>query len=285
MNEQAFGVLEYEDLCALVRRGAQTEMGRARADALAPLADVAAVRRALAAVSECVELKRRGAGWSFSELADPTDALARLRIEGAVLEPLALLELARLCDQVGEARARIQAERADAPVLWALVADLPRELYALAARTTAKILPSGELDDRASPELARIRHDINRLRSSITRSLENLMRRSAEAIQEELVTVRNDRFVIPVRSDHQARIKGVAHGSSSSGATVFIEPLETIEANNELQTLREAEQREIAEILFGLSEQLRQQLPAIQVAASAIGELDFINAKAAFAES
>ena len=77
------------------------------------------------------------------------------------------------------------------------------------------------------------------------------MRRSSEAIQEELVTVRNDRFVIPVRSDHQARIKGVAHGSSSSGATVFIEPLETIEANNELQTLREAEQREIG-ILQGV---------------------------------
>src|SRR5437870_11887800 len=111
------------------------------------------------------------------------------------------------------------------------------------------------------------------------------MRRSSEAIQEELVTVRNNRFVIPVRSDHQARIKGVAHGSSSSGATVFVEPLETIEANNELQTLREAEQREISEILFSLSDELRRHLPAIEIAASAIAELDFINAKAAFAES
>src|SRR5207237_7190065 len=119
----------------------------------------------------------------------------------------------------------------------------------------------------------------------ITRSLENLMRRSSEAIQEELVTVRNDRFVIPVRSDHQARIKGVAHGSSSSGATIFVEPLETIEANNELQTLREAEQREIAEILFGLSEELRRELPAIEQGANAIAELDFISAKAAFAET
>src|SRR6184192_3565357 len=105
------------------------------------------------------------------------------------------------------------------------------------------------------------------------------MRRHSEAIQEELVTVRNDRFVIPVRSDHQSRIKGVAHGSSSSGATIFIEPLETIEANNELQNLREAEQREIAEILFGLSELLRQQLPAIELAAEAITELDFVTPK------
>src|SRR5918912_165964 len=110
MNEQAFGVLEYEGLRALVRRGAQTPMGRARAETLAPLMD--------------------------------------------------------------------------APVLWSVVADLLRELYTLAARVTTKILPSGELDDRASPELARIRHEINRLRSSITRSLETLMRRADEAIQD-----------------------------------------------------------------------------------------------------
>src|SRR6266851_925160 len=140
------------------------------------------------------------------------------------------------------------------------------------------------LDDRASPELARIRRELASARSRITRALESLMRRSSEAIQEELVTVRNDRFVIPVRADHQARIKGVAHGSSSSGATIFVEPLETIDGNNELQTLREAEQREIAEILFALSEELRRELLAIELAAAAVAELDFISAKAAFAE-
>src|SRR5207253_2096463 len=138
-------------------------------------------------------------------------------------------------------------------------------------------LPSGELDDRASPQLAGIRRDIAQTRSRITRSLENLMRRSSEAIQEELVTIRNDRFVIPVRSDHRGRINGVAHGSSSSGATVFIEPLETIEANNELQSLREAEEREIAEILFALSEELRREMPGLEFAASAITELDDAN--------
>ena len=285
MNEQAFAVLEYEDLRALVRRYAQTPMGRARAAALAPLADARAVRRALAGVAEAIELRRRGAGWSFSELADPTEALARMRIEGVVLDPLALLELARLCDQVGEARAQIHAERADAPVLWATVADLPRELYALAARVTAKILPSGELDDRASPELARIRHDINRLRSQITRTLESLMRRSEEAIQDQLVTVRNDRFVIPVRADARGRVAGVGHGFSSSGATVFVEPLETIESNNELQTLRETEEREITRILATLTDELRRELPALERAAEAVAELDFVNAKAALARA
>ncbi|MBA3246690.1 MAG: hypothetical protein H0T63_01240, partial [Pyrinomonadaceae bacterium] len=261
MHEQAFSVLEYDHLRALVRRGAQTPMGRARVDALAPLSDLQAVRRALQSVSECVELRRRGAGWSFSELSDPAESLARLRIEGALLDALPLLELARLCEQAGEARARIQAEREATPVLWELVAELPRELYSLAARVTSKILPSGELDDRASPELARIRHEINRLRSQITRSLEGLMRRAEEAIQDNLVTVRNDRFVIPVRADHRGRVGGVAHGFSSSGQTVFIEPLETIESNNDLQNLRETEEREITRILLTLTDEMRRELP------------------------
>ena len=283
MNQQSFGVLEYDGLRELVRRGAQTPAGRARVDALAPMNDLAELRRALRAVSECVGLRARGGAWSFSELADPVELIARLRIEGAVLEPLALLELARLCDQAGEARARIQAERDECPVLWELVADLPRELYSLAARVTSKILPSGELDDRASPELARLRHEINRLRSSITRSLEGLMRRADEAIQDNLVTVRNDRYVVPVRSDHRGRVAGVAHGFSSSGQTVFVEPLETIDANNELQTLRETEEREVTRILAALTDDLRRELPSIERAAEAVAELDFVNAKAVMA--
>jgi DNA mismatch repair protein MutS2 len=282
MHDQAFTTLEYDELRSLVRRGAQTEMGRARVDSLTPLDDPEALSNALRTLSECVELRRRGLSWSFTELADPTEALARLRIEGATLEPLTLLEVARLCEQALSARAVIQTAREAAPSLWQLVEGLPRELHSLAARITNKILPGGELDDRASPELGRIRHDITRLRSQIERSLESLMRKSTEAIQDELVTVRNDRFVIPVKADHRGRVRGVAHGSSSSGATLFIEPLETIDSNNELQALRETELREVARILSTLTEELREQLPAIQMAARAVGELDFINTKDAF---
>src|SRR5207302_2906470 len=202
---------------------------------------------------------------------------------GAALEPLTILDLVRLCNAALDARSAILAERGSCPALFKIVAALSADLQKLTKAITKKILPNGELDDRASPELPHIRHDVGRLRSSITRSLEDLMHRSSEAIQEELVTVRNDRFVIPVRADHRGRINGVAHGSSSSGATIFVEPLQTIEANNELQTLREDEQREIAEILFRLSEDLRAELPQIEAAAEAVAALDVINAKAAFA--
>jgi len=282
MNAEGFTTLEYQQLLALIKRNAQTEAGQARVENLSPLATIEELQHELAALAECVTLRGRGGNWSFSGFSDPAQTIARLRVENATLDPLAILQTARLCEQTMSARAAILAERDNAPVLWQFVENLPRELNSLVARVTNKILPSGELDDRASPELAQIRHDIATLRSRITRSLEGLMRRSAEAIQDELVTIRNDRFVIPVKADHRGRVHGVAHGYSSSGATAFIEPLETIEANNELQSLHEAEAREIAKILFGLTEELRAQLPAIEMAAEATAELDFINAKSVF---
>ncbi|HKP36324.1 MAG TPA: Smr/MutS family protein [Pyrinomonadaceae bacterium] len=284
MNHQAFAILEFNSLRALVRHGAQTAMARARIDELEPSESFETLHGALRAVAEAIDLRQHGARFSFASLADPAESIARLKIEGAALDPRAILDLVGLCNAATAARETVLAERENCRALFELVAALPSELKKLAATITKKILPNGEIDDRASPELARIRHEVARQRSSITRSLENLMRRSPEAIQEELVTVRNDRFVIPVRADHRGRINGVAHGSSSSGATIFVEPMQTIEANNELQTLREAEQREIAEILFRLSEDLRTALPGIEAAAQAVAELDFLNAKAVFAE-
>ncbi len=282
MNEQAFTTLSVEELRLLFKRYAQTAMGRAKFEILAPVDSRFDLERELNSLSETVALKERGAGWSFSDLADPNEFLALLKIEGATLDPLSLLELARLCEQALSARTNILSEKNLCPTLWVIVEGLPRSLNDVSARIKNKILPSGELDDRASPELARVRNDINRLRSSITKTLERLMSKAGEAIQDEIVTVRNDRFVIPVKSDHRGRVAGVAHGSSSSGATLFIEPLETIEANNELQQLKDKEEREIARILFVLTEDLRNELPSIELAAEAVGELDFVNAKAVF---
>jgi DNA mismatch repair protein MutS2 len=282
VDPQAFTTLEYGQLLQLLKRSAQTEAGQTRIASMTPLDDVSKLRSELSALQECAVLRSRGVSWSFSVFDDPVEVFAHLRVEGSTLDPIAILQLARVCEQALAARAAIFAERDVAPSLWQLVESLPRDLNSLVARIASKILPNGELDDRASPELARIRHEITSLRSRITRSLEGLMRRAGEAIQDELVTIRNDRFVIPVKSDHRTRVQGVAHGYSSSGATAFIEPLETIDSNNELQGLHESEAREIAKILFGLTEELRSQFGAIEMAAGAVAELDFVNAKTAF---
>lgn len=282
MNDQAFDVLQYHELKEVCRRYAQTVVGKARISSLKPLAQLEALQTELKAVAEAVELRRQNVRWSFSGLIDPSESLGRLHIEGSTLDAMSLLGLARLAEQALTARSAVLSVRDVCPRLAEIVGELPPALEKIVSRITSKILPTGELDDRASPQLAELRQDIIRLRSRITRSLESLMRRADEAIQEELITLRNDRFVIPVKIEHRNQIKGVTHGVSSSGATVFIEPLETIDSNNELQDLREREEREIQKILFELTEEAREQLPSLRLAVKVIAELDFINAKAEF---
>ena len=131
MHEQAFKILEYDELRALIRCGAQTPMGQARVAALKPFDNAAELEKQLAAVAECVELRKRGGTWTFSELSDPAEKLALLRVEGTILEPVAMLEIKSLSDQAMSARASILAERQASPVLWSFVEKLPVELSRL----------------------------------------------------------------------------------------------------------------------------------------------------------
>src|SRR5512132_3602543 len=124
MDDQVFSILEFDHLRALIRDGAQTPMGSVRIDELGPLEDPNELTRALAATAECVQLRKRGVRWSFSGLGDPSEAIGRLRVEGASLGAVAILELARLCEQAMSARASILAERDTSPVLSEIVASL-----------------------------------------------------------------------------------------------------------------------------------------------------------------
>ncbi|HEV7645546.1 MAG TPA: endonuclease MutS2 [Pyrinomonadaceae bacterium] len=283
MNSSTFSALEYGTLRQRLARYAQTPMGRARMEDLAPLSDRRALQMQLDALSEALYLLENDKTWRFTELPDLENAIALLSIKGTNLEPLVIVSLARLCEQAFAARAVISENRDDCPVLWQIVHNLSPELQKTLSRITRKILPNGELDDSASPALAKLRSDINSQRARLTKSLEALMRKADDAVQDDLITVRNDRFVIPVKADFRGKIAGVAHGFSSSGATVFVEPLESIEANNELQMLRDKEQNEIVKILFELTEELRAELPAIENAFESVAELDFIRAKLEFA--
>jgi DNA mismatch repair protein MutS2 len=283
---QSLSTLEYEKLLTLFERYAQTPMGAARLRALKPLTSRLELERDLRAVTETIFLnEERQTAWRFSDVFEPENAIAVLRIRNATLEPHALLETARLCNQALFARSIIAPERENAPTLWTIVENLPPQLFAALEKINKKLLPSGEIDDAASPELARVRREINLQRGRLTKSLETAMRAAGDAIQDAIVTQRNERFVIPVKADFRGKVAGVAHGFSSSGATVFVEPLDAIEANNELQALKEKEEREVARVLFDLTESLRQELPAIEAAVEAVTQLDFIKAKVEFARS
>jgi DNA mismatch repair protein MutS2 len=280
----SLNTLEFESLLRLVARNAQTPMGHERILALGPISSRVELEKALRAIEETIAItEEKQITWSFSGLADPSDAVAVLKIRNATLEPNLLLEIARVCNQALFARSSLQPEKDFAPTLWQIVADLPPTLFTALEEINKKLLPGGEIDDSASPQLARLRREINAQRARLTKSLEAVMRSAGTAIQDEIVTVRNDRFVIPVKADFRGKVGGVAHGFSSSGATVFIEPLDAIEANNELQNLRGQEEREIARILFDLTETIREQLPAVEAAVDAVAELDAVKTKVEFA--
>ena len=149
-----------------------------------------------------------------------------------------------------------------------------------------KIQPDGTLDDKASPELSRIRREIERQKRSIQESLRGYLRRLAEGgtVQDELITIRGERFVIPVKVEQKRRVQGVVHGASSSGQTVFVEPLETIEQNNELVRLLDEELAEIHRILVEMTQRIGAQAEAILAAVDVLAELELQFAKARFAE-
>ena len=191
-------------------------------------------------------------------LLDPTQLINKSRISGAALEILELRDVLLLADRAAEWReialhppVQIAAELAGDSRTVANVADFTPLLHYF----RNKILPDGTLDDHASPELARIRRETEKQRRTIQESLRSYLRRLSEggAVQDELVTIRGDRFVIPVKTEQRRRVQGVAHGASSSGQTVFIEPLETIEQNNELVRLLDDEQAEIHRILLEMT--------------------------------
>ena len=149
-----------------------------------------------------------------------------------------------------------------------------------------KILPDGTLDDHASPELSRIRREIEKQKRQIQESLRGHLRNLAEGgtVQDELITIRGERFVIPVKVEQKRRVQGVVHGASSSGQTVFVEPLETIEQNNELVRLLDDELAEIHRILLEMTRQIGENAESIEAAADVLAELELQFAKARFAE-
>jgi DNA mismatch repair protein MutS2 len=288
-------LLEFEPLRELVGRYVGSPLGRAELEKLAPHTDRAILESALADVSEAIaylgasrqpQAAARGSaiGLRFNSIPDVSTGLAILRIEGAVLEPKQILELARLIEEAGEVRAALNLAGDKYPRLAAQVAATadPRPIL---RDVRGKVLGDGTLADDASVALHRLRRDIERQQRQIQTSLERFLRthRDDGTLQEEFITLRNDRFVVPVVAGQQRKVYGVIHGTSGSGHTLFVEPLETIDLNNELVRLREEEQREVARILRELTELLRTNGPQIQALVAAIARLDLLFAKAGFA--
>ena len=211
------------------------------------------------------------------------------RIAGAALETAEIRDVVLVMDRAAEWREIALSPPAAMRVEWSAVAALSAAIADLTEFLRAfrnKILPDGTLDDRASPELARIRREIEKQKRAIQESLRGYLRRLAEGgtVQDELVTIRGERFVIPVKIEQKRRVQGVVHGASSSGQTVFVEPLETIEQNNELVRLLDEEQAEIHRILLEMTRRISEHADTILAAVDTLAELELQFAKARFAE-
>ncbi|MBO0912249.1 MAG: endonuclease MutS2, partial [Acidobacteria bacterium] len=289
MKHSSARVLEFDALRELVERYASSELGRARVAALTPSVDAGWIETQHQLTAEIREFRRGGGGFEFAGLTDIRPLLQKARISGAMLETAEIRDVIRALEQAAEWR-----EIALDPPEW-LRSGWPRvrQLSSAIADFTeflrgfrGKILPDGTLDDRASPELASIRREIEKQRRQIQVSLASYLRRLSEGgrAQEELVTLRGERFVIPVKAEHKRRVEGVVHGASSSGQTVFVEPLETIEQNNELVRLLEDEQAEVRRILIEMTRKIEERADEISVAVDTLAELDLEFAKAKFAE-
>jgi DNA mismatch repair protein MutS2 len=287
--------LEFESLRELVRRYVRSPLGRAALEYVQPSRDRAAIEAALADAGEGIAYLRavsqpqpatRGAAikLNIGGMADPAPAIARLRIEGAMLEAREIAEVSRLLDLVAEARAILLAARERFPRLAAHAAEMA-DLRELAHELSGKILADGTLADHASVALGRLRRDVERQRQAIQHSLEKFLRAHHEdgTLQEDFVTIRNDRFVVPVVTGRERRVDGVIHGASGSGHTLFVEPLETIGLNNELVRLSEEEAREVHRILREFTARLREHGAEIAASTEALARLDLIFAKAEFA--
>jgi DNA mismatch repair protein MutS2 len=282
-------VLEFDSLRDLLRGYAVSPLGQGRIANLTPSADREWIQNQHELTMEIREFRRVGGGFDFSGLLDVRTQVEKSRIAGAALEIAEIRDVVLVVDRAAEWREIALSPPAAMRVEWKTVAELSSgisDLTEFLRFFRNKILPDGSFDDRASPELARIRREIEKQRRLIQETLQIYLRRLAQggAVQDELVTIRGERFVIPVKAELKRRVQGVVHGASSSGQTVFIEPLETIEQNNELVRLLDDEQAEIHRILLEMTRHVAEHGESILAALDVLRQLELQFAKARFAE-
>ncbi len=288
LAESSSAALEWPRLREHIAGRAVSPLGRAFTLALEPSTDLAWITSQQLRTADFQAFLTSGGSFDFHGLFDPAPLLDQARIPGAALEALQILELLTLVERVAAWRNLFTSRDASVrpgPAIQSLSAGLlPHDLAPLLRNLRGKIEPDGSLADDASPELRRIR----RAMESQHRAIEASLRRAARALREDgssaddIITVRGERFVIPIKAEFRRRVPGVIHGASSSGQTVFVEPMETIEQNNELVRLLDEEQAEIHRILVALTLALASDAPVLTLGAAILAEIESHSVRARF---
>src|SRR6185503_8446565 len=286
MQPSALRALEFDRIVDAVVAFALTPMGAERLSRLLPSTDSRAVAQLLAATSETTRYIDAHGVFPLRATAELPQILTALAVEGPALEPLRLLALATFLDSIDESRAGIRRAPGSFPLLEAAsggVASFKHEI----AHTRDKIEPSGEVVDHASPELKSIRERLRKQRTRLRSTLESYLRgkETAKYLQDQVVTERNGRYVLVVKAEHRSGIPGIVHGASTSGASLFLEPLSTVEINNDIVALEEQEAEEVRRILLALTDAFRLRAGDMQRTIEAATDLDVLQGRARFSTS
>ena len=282
MHAGALKALEFDRIVAVIRGFAQTPLGETRLAELRPQTEPHLVSAGLAATAETVRFLSTAA---IAVQAPPEleTILGGLTVEGRPLDPLQLLGLANFLNTVETTASSVRRARASFPILHAIV-EKTSSFDGEIADIRRKIDPAGEVTDDASPELRGIRDRLRRQRTRLRGTLESYLRGkdTSRYLQQQIVTDRHGRYVLVVRAEHRGAIPGIVHGSSGSGASLYLEPLGTVEINNDIVALEQQEFEEVQRILLALTDAFRGRAQELERTVDAAAELDVLNARARF---
>lgn len=276
--------LEYDKIKGLLKKYTASQLGTARVDTLTPSYDIDRVRYLQTLCSETKCFHQLYGGIPLAGLRDIRGLLNHAAKIGSILDAEELLAVRKVAKIPGDIhRVFEKREREEFPNLFAIVDALP-DFPELVEAIDYCINSEGMLLDRASPKLRAIRRKLLRLRENIHQKLEATLRspEGQKAIQEPVITSRNNRYVIPIKQEARATFQGVVQAQSTSGATFFVEPFGIVQMNNALHEAAEAEHREIQRILLTLTDHVRSYLSELEASLDLLAEFDFLNAKARF---
>ncbi len=282
-SESTLSSLEFPAILDLLTTHSRTPYGRESTQGLRPSQSLDRVRLLLERTREMVLLRRSHGPLPLSLSVDARPLLERLEVSGSLLAGGEIRELLEQAKSGEEVRAFLA--RSEQPGHRQMARGFP-EFGNLIRFLDGKISATGEVEDRCSEELLGIRRQIALQTERLEAALGEIAARPdvARALQDPYVALRNNRHVLPVRIDSQGGIEGIVHALSSSGATVYIEPLSTVPLNNDLVRLREEEEVEIRRILLDFCDLLRSRLPDFHSLLESLAEVDLVSAQAALAE-
>ncbi|MDF1535894.1 MAG: endonuclease MutS2 [bacterium] len=280
MNTHTLTVLEYGEILTHLARYAHSEPGRQVVRRSAPHRDLEGAVRECALTAEAMDLLS-DQNLELDQVQDSSGILARLKTSGVVLDPLSLLALLHNQLAVGRARTALKAAGSRCPGLSALtesMTPIPDWERWVGKSISAK----GEVLDSASPELARARRQLRSARDGVSGKLEKFIRerQTAKVIQEQYVTLRNGRFVVPAKPEYHRSFEGVVQDVSQSGQTVFVEPLFAVDLNNQFAMSEARAQEEVQRALAAMSDEAARHRHAMNTNLHSLATLDHVLARA-----